>query len=320
MPRIFISYRRNDSAYIAAVLNDKLQQRFGSDSVFFDIDNIPLGVDFRKYIGHAVGQCDVLLVIIGDHWLGQVDARGHRRLDDPLDYVRIEIESALQRDIPVIPVLVGEAAMPSANDIPSSLRDLVFRNAAEIRAGRDLHQHIDRLIRSLETICGLNLSRDNVLAEKLPTHDHNSHDSDLPVALNEIQELLGGYADSRLYLAPNIPPRKLKNAISKYAPQVTPEDVLLLYDNTILGSAADGLCLTLSGVYWYNTWGTPGQISYMDIQKVEAQDALIGTNIVINEQKVFVYRSDNNKKLAASVVNVIRSLTNKSSRRAKARG
>src|SRR6185295_8357831 len=127
-------------------------QHFGPNSVFFDIDNIPLGVDFREYIGNAVGQCDVLLVIIGDQWMGATDSNGKRRIDDPSDYVRIEVESALKRNIPVIPVLVEEATMPSPSDLPPSLESISFRNAAEIRAGRDLRQHIEQLIRGLETI------------------------------------------------------------------------------------------------------------------------------------------------------------------------
>jgi hypothetical protein len=152
MAQIFISYRRHDSAYLAATLSDKLQERFGPNSVFFDIDNIPLGVDFREYIGNAVGQCDVLLVIIGNEWTGPADSQGNRRIDDPADYVRIEIESALKRNIPVIPILVAEATMPAAADLPPSLQSISFRNAAEIRAGRDLRQHIEQLIRGLEPI------------------------------------------------------------------------------------------------------------------------------------------------------------------------
>src|SRR5947207_15011376 len=152
MAQIFISYRRHDTAYVAATLNDKLQQHFGPNSVFFDVDNIPLGVDFREHIGNAVGQCDVLLVIVGDQWLGPLNSQGKRRIDDPSDYVRIEIESALKRNIPIIPVLVEEATMPAPADLPDAIQSLAFRNAAEIRAGRDLRQHIEQLIVGLESI------------------------------------------------------------------------------------------------------------------------------------------------------------------------
>src|SRR6185503_12553465 len=150
MAQIFLSYRRSDSAYVAASLSDKLQQHFGRDSVFFDVDTIPLGVDFREYIGNAVGQCDVLLAIIGDQWVRSVDEQGKRRIDNPSDYVRIEIESALKRNIPIIPVLVDEVEMPSADDLPPSIQSIVFRNATELRAGRDLRQHIELLIQGLE--------------------------------------------------------------------------------------------------------------------------------------------------------------------------
>jgi len=149
MPRIFISYRRGDSAYIADTINQALQKRFGLASVFFDVDAIPLGVDFRATIANAVGQCDVLLAIIGDRWLG--DPSHQHRLDDPADYVRIEVESALERGIPVIPVLVGNATIPSDADLPESMRGLRYRNAAEVRAGRDLQQHLERLVRGVES-------------------------------------------------------------------------------------------------------------------------------------------------------------------------
>jgi TIR domain len=150
MTRIFISYRRYDSAYVASAINEKLGQRFGTDSVFFDIDSIPFGTDFRKYISDAVGKCDILLVVIGDSWVEAVDEHGKRRLDDPDDFVRLELESALKRNIPVIPVLVGEARIPPMTVLPSSLQELTFRNAAEVRAGRDLQQHITRLIDGIE--------------------------------------------------------------------------------------------------------------------------------------------------------------------------
>src|SRR3954466_5049124 len=128
MARIFISYRRQDSAYVAATLSDKLQQHFGTDSVFFDVDNIPLGVDFRDYIGDAVGECDVLLVMIGDQWLDSSDAHGRRRIDDPADFVRIEIEAAFKRKIPIVPILVGDAVLPAPENLPESVRGIVFRN------------------------------------------------------------------------------------------------------------------------------------------------------------------------------------------------
>lgn len=148
MARIFISYRRADSELIAGLISQRLRERFGPDSAYLDTDAVPLGVDFRDHIKTAVGQCDVLLAVIGDGWIGSINDlnSGNAR-----DFVRLEIESALDRGIPVVPVLVGQATMPAESDLPSSLQSLTFRNAAEVRAGRDLDQHLERLVQGIET-------------------------------------------------------------------------------------------------------------------------------------------------------------------------
>ena len=112
MLKIFISYRRDDSAYITGMLTENLQEVFGKTSVFLDVDTIPFGVDFRKHINRAVGECNILLAVIGDAWIDAATDDGHRRIDSPSDYVRLEIESALKRDIPVVPVLVDNARIP----------------------------------------------------------------------------------------------------------------------------------------------------------------------------------------------------------------
>jgi TIR domain len=159
MARVFISYRRRDNPYVAGILRDALQGRFGIDEVFFDLDNIPFGVDFRQYIANAVGSCAVLLVVIGDQWLHLTDEQGRRRLDNRSDFVRIEIEAALKRDIPVVPVLIETAQMPAESELPESIREFAFRNAAEIRAGRDLKQHVERLVSGLAESLKARISR-----------------------------------------------------------------------------------------------------------------------------------------------------------------
>jgi len=153
---VFISYRRNDSGDATGRLHDHLGARFGQENIFIDIDSIPLGTDFREYIDGSVKQCDVLLAVIGEHWL-EAKGRGvartsKRRLDDPADSVRIEIESALKRGIPVVPVLVGTAAMPADEDLPEGLKKLAFLNAAEIRPGRDFRAQVERLIKFLGSL------------------------------------------------------------------------------------------------------------------------------------------------------------------------
>ncbi len=150
MPKIFLSYRREDSEDIAGRLHDRLSAHFGDDSVFIDIDSIPLGIDFRKFLSNWVAQCDVLLAVVGDGWLEAKNPDGSDRLGDPADFVTVEIQAALQRDIPVIPLLVGRAVMPKSDQLPGSLADLAFRNAAEVRSGRDFHSHVTRLIEALE--------------------------------------------------------------------------------------------------------------------------------------------------------------------------
>ena len=156
MPKLFISYRRHDSADATGRLHDHLKDHFGPEEVFFDVEGIPLGVDFRKHLSEAVGRCDVLLAVIGGGWLnasfGAGPQQGQRRLDDPQDWVRIEVEVALARGIPVVPVLVGQATMPGEADLPEGLKELAYRNAAAVRSGADFLGHLDRLIRGLERL------------------------------------------------------------------------------------------------------------------------------------------------------------------------
>ena len=170
MPSIFLSYRRQDNPYAPQIIYDKLVDQFGVSHVFFDVDNIPLGVDFKLYLSSKVSECDVLLAVIGDSWLDAVDEDGNRRLEDSNDFVRIEIESALQRgEILVVPILVGNAVMPKEQQLPSALKDLASRQAAEIRTGRDLRQHLARLIRELEASAKGSRNKRATLKPRLPT-------------------------------------------------------------------------------------------------------------------------------------------------------
>jgi hypothetical protein len=148
--KIFISYRREDSADVTGRIHDRLVEHFGESAVFRDVDDIPLGVDFTKYIDEKVGQCEVLLAVVGRDWLSVTDANGNRRLDLPGDFVRIELESALKRNIPVVPLLVRRATMPKAADLPESIRDFAKRNGMPVRADPDFRPDCDRLIKGLE--------------------------------------------------------------------------------------------------------------------------------------------------------------------------
>jgi hypothetical protein len=130
---IFVSYRRQDSQDFAGRLYDRLADRFGADQVFMDVDTIEAGADFAEAINRAVAACTVLVAVIGPKWLTATDKRGRRRLDDPDDFVRLEIEAALARDVRVIPVLAQGTIMPGREDLPESLVRLARRNALFIR-------------------------------------------------------------------------------------------------------------------------------------------------------------------------------------------
>src|SRR5271154_760704 len=126
---IFISYRRDDTAWPTVPLFGQLADHFGADRVFRDIDVIKPGDDFAERIQIALASCSVLLALIGEGWLTATDSSGRRRLDLPDDYVRLEIETALARGIVVIPVLVDGARMPRAADLPPGIRGLSGREA-----------------------------------------------------------------------------------------------------------------------------------------------------------------------------------------------
>lgn len=153
---IFISYRRQDSADATGRIYDRLLQSFDRKQVFKDVDSIPLGVDFRAHLGDVVGRCSLLLAIIGPQWLN-VNGPNGRRLDDAGDFVRIEIEAALARNIPVIPLLVGGAELPSERELPPSLAAITFRNGIAVRPDPDFHRDMDRLISGLDSLVRLNL-------------------------------------------------------------------------------------------------------------------------------------------------------------------
>jgi hypothetical protein len=128
---VFICYRREDSAGFARLIYDRLRQKLGPENVFFDVDNIPLGVDFRKELSRSLDRCGTLVAVIGKNWLS-AERDNLRRLDDPQDYVRMELEAALGREIRIIPVLLDGARMPEAEDLPESLKELSRRQAVEI--------------------------------------------------------------------------------------------------------------------------------------------------------------------------------------------
>jgi hypothetical protein len=140
MPRITISYRRDDSGVITGRIFDRLATHYGRASVFRDIDNIPPGVDFHKHISQMLDSSDIVLAIVGPKWVGP--RANQSRLANAADPVRVEIETALRKDRPVIPILVQRASMPHVEQLPESMQDFAYRNAVDVDSGRDFDHHM----------------------------------------------------------------------------------------------------------------------------------------------------------------------------------
>ncbi len=162
--KIFISYRRQDAGGEAGRLSDVLQNLFPQDRIFMDVDTIQPGADFVEVINNAVSSCDVMLVMIGPHWVNIKDASGKRRLENPDDFVRLEISAALRRSILVIPVLVNGADMPNADQLPDELDALCRRHAHELSSSRWKYDS-EQLIQHLEKSLGI---KRKVKDEKIP--------------------------------------------------------------------------------------------------------------------------------------------------------
>ena len=133
---IFLSYRRDDASTYAARLYDSLSDRFGQKRVFMDIDSLEIGKDYAVAIKETVARCDVLLALIGLYWLTAADDEGNRRLENPEDLVRLEVESALARNVRVVPVLVDDARMPKGEQLPGELVGLIRRTGIKLASGR----------------------------------------------------------------------------------------------------------------------------------------------------------------------------------------
>jgi hypothetical protein len=157
MPKIFVSYRREDSPGYAGRLYDRLHQEFGRDSVFIDVDTLQPGDDFVDAINDTLGQCDIVLAVIGPRWLAAEDEEHKPRLEDDLDFVRLEIQTALDRKIRVIPVLVERAKMPRTEELPTQLKGLARRQAIELSDTRWTYD-VGRLVENLQAVSTRNRS------------------------------------------------------------------------------------------------------------------------------------------------------------------
>ena len=151
MPRIFISYRREDSQYVTDSIYEHMVKHFDEDNVFLDVGSIPYGIDFRQHLQDQIRAHDVVLVIIGPDWSRIMKERA----DQPNDFVRIEIENALKLNKLVIPVLVKGATMPNFTELPTSIQELQWRNSAYVRRQPDLGGDCVRLAKNIKQVIGI---------------------------------------------------------------------------------------------------------------------------------------------------------------------
>jgi hypothetical protein len=173
---IMISYRRSDSGPITGRICDRLRTHFGSDRVYMDVDSVPIGIDYRAHINDFMSGCDVLLAVIGPHWLG-IGEVGKRRIDDPTDLVHLEVANALKRNVLVIPLLIDRTDMPGPKDLPEDLKDLTFRNALRVDGGVDFHHHVDRLTTAIEAAIRKRTGPAHRVAAEKATAPHASREA-----------------------------------------------------------------------------------------------------------------------------------------------
>lgn len=150
MKKIFISYRRQDTPFASGWLCERLKKHYGTDNVFLDVDLHP-GENFRDRIRKALDTCDVVLVMIGQNWLGE-DTPGRARIFDPEDWVRVEVSTAFTKDVLVIPVLVQRAPIPKEEQLPKDLSELLYITYASLDAGSEFDGHVEKVIEAIEKL------------------------------------------------------------------------------------------------------------------------------------------------------------------------
>ncbi len=239
MSGVFVSYRRSDSRHATGRLYDRLKSNFDDRDIFMDIDGIEPGMDFVEVLNDRVARCDIVLAIIGPNWLTAADDQG-RRLDHPDDFVRIELEAALSRNIRVIPVLVDGAQMPRADDLPENLRTLARRQSVPVR-----HETFGADSELIITAVG------KVLKPKAPTPPPQIHTPASIDDTNVAHLLVTAPQNNQMTLAPNIPYKAEKDLRAKTQTPST-EKALALIDLTIFKNGNDGILLTDKGAHHHH--------------------------------------------------------------------
>jgi len=270
--KVFLSYRRADPWAASTVhrLRDVLVERYDKDDVFLDVDTIPPGVDFAAEIDSAVRQADVLLVLIADQWTAILEGKRHAK-DDA---VRLEIEAALRAKLLVIPLLIGSSSrMPRPDQLPHEIAEFAKINAASLDTGRDFRIHANRLIDEMERRRSETLVQtaaaggQTILGQQAPglsPADFRRRAAFLEKARNAF----AGLKTKSLYFAGEIPQSKSVAATQAYAPNVTTDSVMLLYDPTMFGGAKIGILMTVDAIYWRYLGGNPESCFYSAIQTI----------------------------------------------------
>ena len=278
MAKIFVSYRRQDSLHFTRVLKTRIEGRFGKKSIFRDLDNIPIGVNFRKHAEAAISQCQAMLLVIGDKWLATGDT-GKSRLFDPHDTLRMEIETALAREVPIVPVLVENARMPAMEDLPDEIKQVASLNAARVHDA-DFEHHMTRLEGVLEKLlkrrpAATPVVKTNLVAKKSTTRLKNRKVSPRLTLTN----LRRAFKDSaNTYVGSSIPRNKLYNAVGAYGLVIEPNEVLALYDDTTFGGAKNGFMLTKTTLHWQNLAAGSGFLDFSDLKRVTHTPKTVNVN------------------------------------------
>jgi hypothetical protein len=154
MRTIFLSYRTDDSVHATMAISDRLVAHFGRESVFRDQDSVRVGMLYPRRIRRALERSDIVLAVIGPHWLDARDDRGNRRIDDPRDWVRTELRMAFRREIPVVPVLLDRTPLPVAEQLPVDLRQLPLSTYHQVRH-QSMAADVQALVEKLDTAAGV---------------------------------------------------------------------------------------------------------------------------------------------------------------------
>jgi hypothetical protein len=261
MTGIFVSYRRDETAAHAGRLSDRLVDHFGEPQVFMDVDSIGLGLDFVQVLQDAVTACEVMLVMIGPQWVSP-------RLEDPGDYVRIEVLTALEREIRVVPILVAGAKLPETEDLPDALRPLARRQAFELgdatfRAdATELIERLDRVVTPAATA-------------PTPTVTARGNPIKVLSAIEALGDLPG------VFLAPGIPADRLAAACAAAAVPVD-EDIQVLVNLSVFG-LKDAVLFGARGMYYRHS-NHPGKTFSMSYDGLKAEKVAVVTDTFFDKK------------------------------------